>query len=442
MFYFFIFKMETINFENNFYYLADEVKLKNPVYFTGCSRTIRKIITLKNLLTNNYLYALKLKSGWKLSDDTSKRAKLLLKKDFCDYQILGKKKGDIKKIKEEIQNAPPILELEDEEKFKDAEGNILEIEVRGERHEDKIYFYCKDISEKFKIPNLNEVIIDKRKSYEKNIDYILFGRPANGFSLPIKSLFLTYQGLLRVLFVSRNKNTYHFIKWATKTLFTVQMGEQKEKDKLGSKIQNINYQDFKNVFRKHCNKLSAIYLIKIGKVKDLRNTFNIPIEIPDTNFLYKYGFTDDLNRRFREHCNNFDKYEGVNIDLEMFSFVDQKFNSQAELKIKYLQEAYQKDFQFENAKELIILDEKQEKITKDFFKMISREFAGYSEELQKIIIELKQDIKTLKMSYEIEMLKLKQENELLEKENKYLIEKHQIELENKNLKIKLLELQK
>jgi len=46
------------------------------------------------------------------------------------------------------------------------------------------------------------------------------------------------------------------------------------------------------------------------------------------------------------------------------------------------------------------------------------------------------------MSYEIEMLKLKQENELLEKENKYLIEKPQIELENKNLKIKLLELQK
>jgi len=46
------------------------------------------------------------------------------------------------------------------------------------------------------------------------------------------------------------------------------------------------------------------------------------------------------------------------------------------------------------------------------------------------------------MSYEIEMLKLKQENELLEKENKYLIKKPQIELENKNLKIKLLELQK
>jgi len=50
-------------------------------------------------------------------------------------------------------------------------------------------------------------------------------------------------------------------------------------------------------------------------------------------------------------------------------------------RVKNLQESYQKDFQFENSKELIILDEKQEKITKDFFKMISREFAGYSEEL-------------------------------------------------------------
>ena len=39
-----------------------------------------------------------------------------------------------------LREAPPILELEDCEKFRDDTGNTFEVEVRGVREEDKIYF--------------------------------------------------------------------------------------------------------------------------------------------------------------------------------------------------------------------------------------------------------------------------------------------------------------
>ena len=45
----------------------------------------------------------------------------------------------------DIAPAPQILNLEDNEKFKDANGNILNIEVRGERNHKKCYFKVKDV---------------------------------------------------------------------------------------------------------------------------------------------------------------------------------------------------------------------------------------------------------------------------------------------------------
>lgn len=446
--------LSTISLNNNLYYSADDLKVLHKSYFIGTSRTTRLIITKKNISAENYIYAMKTtKNGWVEANETSKRAKLLLKKEFCDMQIISPPSTPKRIVKkpssptsdkpqkeEEIQMAPPILYLDEEEMFKDADGNALPIEVRGERDVNKVFFRVKDVSKYFGMDNLNEVILHKNSTYEKNIDFITFNRLTN--NQPNKSLFLTYQGILRVLFVSRNKNVSSFIEWASKTLFTIQMGTQQEKDKLGAKIQNINYQDFANVFRKHANKLSAIYLIKIGNVKDIRRTFNIPQDYSDEQTLYKYGFTDDLNRRFKEHCKTFDKMENVKIDLNMFSYVDPKFVSQAEVRVKNVFEAYEKEFEYDNQKELVILTKKEEENAKDLFKMIARECAGSSEELMKKIQELN-------MQHKIEIMELQKENELNKKEINHLKEvhkmendNHSLEINNKNLQIKLLELEK
>ena len=53
-----------------------------------------------------------------------------------------------------VEKAPPIIVLNDSEKFCDDCGNIVEIETRGIREHDKIYFKVKDVSEQFEIKNL------------------------------------------------------------------------------------------------------------------------------------------------------------------------------------------------------------------------------------------------------------------------------------------------
>ena len=46
--------------------------------------------------------------------------------------------------------APPILKLNDDEKFKDSFGNIYEIETRGNcKDKDSVYFLCKDVSKAY-----------------------------------------------------------------------------------------------------------------------------------------------------------------------------------------------------------------------------------------------------------------------------------------------------
>jgi hypothetical protein len=56
-----------------------------------------------------------------------------------------------------------------------------------------------------------------------------------------KELYLTYYGVLRVLFASNSNKTNTFIKWATTTLFTVLLGTDTDKNKLISHIKGISY---------------------------------------------------------------------------------------------------------------------------------------------------------------------------------------------------------
>src|SRR3989304_5669731 len=64
------------------YYNANDLKKFDPVYFFGCSRTIRTIIKKKNINIANIAFGNdNVRLGWRLSSDQSKppsKAKLLL----------------------------------------------------------------------------------------------------------------------------------------------------------------------------------------------------------------------------------------------------------------------------------------------------------------------------------------------------------------------------
>ena len=343
----------------------------------------------------------------------------------------------------EYEMAPPLLALNENEKFRDADGNVLEIETRGyDRREDAVFFRCSDVSQMFDMPNLNKNITrpDRMDSgYEENTDYKYFNphRSPNGGAIPNKSneegplrieknpfaLYLTYEGLLRVLFVSRNKHATPFRKWATAILFTHQMGTKDAKVKLGTDLLNITPKTYKAVFDSYASTFPCIYLLRLGTVKDVRSTFGIASAIPDDLSVYKYGFTEDLSRRIKEHASGYGKMNGVSIKLSAFHVIDPKYTSDAEGDVREFVETFQKRLHVEGHSELVSLTDKEMLFVKKQYASIGSRYAGATAELTTQIAELKARIKELEN--ELAAKDLAHANEI----QKELYEKKMVEMQ-------------
>ena len=122
-----------------------------------------------------------------------------------------------------------------------------------------------------------------------------------------KNVFFSYKGLLKCLFTSRSGDADKFVDWATKTLFTVQMGKKEAKRELAKNLVGTSYDSVKG-FTKNClTNIAAIYLIGIGYAKDLREKMNIPADVDDSCMVTKFGHSKDFNERIMTHNTNFSK---------------------------------------------------------------------------------------------------------------------------------------
>jgi len=334
----------------------------------------------------------------------------------------------------EIENAPPILELEDENKFHDSDGNILDIETRGERDVYKIFFRVRDVMKRFDMPGLKNVLLRKEKGYERGMHFNRFNTAAIGGRIKtiktiktVKALFLTYTGLLRVLFVSRNKNAETFTIWATQKLFTMHMGSKEDKEILGTEVLNIKIENYRAVFGKYAQGFPCIYLLSLGKVEALRETFGISAETNNDLTVYKYGFTCDIKRRLGEHNRDYGKLKNVNVELELFNYVDLKYTAEAEADVRDIFETYDTVLDISRRNEIVTLNAKQfERIKKEYIRT-GNSFAGATKELQDEITRLKTDIIEMKLKHQLEVQEYKYRAEHAEFVNN-LKEKHYQEI--------------
>lgn len=436
-----------------FFYSADELKTSFPNFFIGTSKTVRLIVNKKNIPITDYIYANKIKNNeWNISDASSKKAKLLLTKTWVEQHIIKDKKLEAEEAekqseKEEVEEykiAPNKIELEDNEKFRDVNGKVIEIEALGERHHDKIYFCVHDISVGFDMPNLNQIITHKEKGYEKEKHYELFIRNELTIGQPVpnipnkndkntRKLYLTYGGLMHVLYASRNKNAEYFQKWANKQLFTIQMGTEQQKERLGTNLLQINRESFQAVFKKHANKFPSIYLLALGTVGELRETFNIAVEIDDKLIVYKYGFTDDLQRRIKEHQDDYGKLPNVNISVAVFHIIDTKYTSNAEDDLRQFFKNMNKTLEIEGRKELVFLNSKELETVKKEFRHIGNDYAGNTQELQKQIQDLNIKLEKQELKLEKQELQHKLEIQELQHKLKDMQNIHEIELLKKEM---------
>ena len=391
------------------YIIGDILFYKAPIYCKTC-RTTRDIIKKKEIDKSNYIYARFIEDKWISTNGKSpKYDKILFTETFMKTIDELNGSTDIKDDTD-IEKAPNILELSDNEKFKDDNGNIIEIETRGERNVDNIYFKVKDVSNVFEINNLRTTIIDNRcNGYRKNIDYKIFNcnQVGNNHSITSrKTLFLTYEGLLRVLFVSRNNKTKPFIKWATETLFTCQLGTRTQKEKLVSNVLGVSAKVIKEVFNCDANTLPCVYLMTLGYVKDLRTSMNIDNKYNDDCIVAKYGFTKELSRRTGEHIKLYNKINGCDLKLKHYSYIDPQYMSNGENDIKDFITTLNLKLSYENYDELIIIPKEYMKIISDKYEHIGKKYAGH-------ISELVIKIKELEDKYEKQELKHKYGNQAL-----------------------------
>lgn len=197
-----------------------------------------------------------------------------------------------------------------------------------------------------------------------------------------KELFLTYRGMLRIMFSSRSGTPHKFIDWATETLFIAQMGTKKQKTELSSKLMGTSVRVLKEVLNKSATSFPAVYLFTLGKVGDLRKSYDIPDKYTDDAILCKYGLTDDLARRSSEHVRKNKKIDkGTDIRLKYYSFIDPKYLYEAETDIKNMFGPMNLKFYHKYHKELAIIEPKMFSFVEKLYKQMSYAYEGRASDL-------------------------------------------------------------
>ena len=290
--------------------LIQKIYLKKHLFIA--SRNGRELI--KNNKIQDFIYAKLKKNIWNISVGKSyKYDKILLKKSLVDTipEIRNPITYDNK-----YEVIPDIILFKNYEKIKDNDGNIIDIETRGIKP--NIYLKVKDIITTFDIAYLDKHIIDKDEFIE-NQHYKFFSYKTAAQKITIKKeLYLTYEGMLRVLFASHNKKVKQFISWATETLFTVQLGEREDKELLSSNLLGVNVKNIKSVFSTNSNKTPCVYLFIIGQANELLKSK----KYNDSDYIFKFGYTNDLVRRTNEHYKTYKNEFNKEIQLVIFSIID------------------------------------------------------------------------------------------------------------------------
>jgi hypothetical protein len=422
----------SIQINDQKYYNASDLKEYDPDYFYGCARTVRKIIKKKDIPLGSYEYvSYNKKQGWTIyrnEEKISNKAKLFLCKKWVLKNVPKMCKDE---LTYEIESAPPILELEDHEMFTDTEGNTLDIEVRGERDPEKCLFRAADVAKAFEMKNLCNDLVKPRSTYELGIDYKYFipSTKDNVLSQTHKNkeIYLTYQGILCVLYRSRTGSSHTFRTWATRTLFTVQMGTQEAKQELVKSI-GVNIDDMKSCLKASTQKMSCVYLLNLGTVANLRDTFKIKDKIKDDYIVCKFGKGIDLERRLGDHQRDYGRMTNVKISVIKYAYIDPEFINDAEVSVSHMFEITENKLKADKRKELIFINPTKLKYVEEYFSGLQKRYIGtYREQVHEIE----------KYENKIVILEKTHKNELLEKD--FIIQQERSNVMQEHNKVRLLE---
>ena len=250
---------QTYKISNKEYYQAIELQEYSASFFKGC-KNIGQIITKKDIPKNKYTYGMNVNNELKeVSGKSKKYHKLYILKEWIRENMPEFNT----KIKYEVELAPDVFELNDNEKFRDDKNNVIEIETRGERSLDKCFFRVKDVSNGFGLDNLNDILLDKKSRYNYKEHYIYFNIPLTSINknreVLKKALFLTFEGFNRVINVSKIS-----LSDKSKKIMHCWLLQFSKNDKIEYLINKSEIETLKNTGYVYCVKSKILNAIKIG----------------------------------------------------------------------------------------------------------------------------------------------------------------------------------
>ena len=421
---------------------ADDLRASFPAFFVGCT-TNRKIVDRKQIPPGAFHFAsYGAKSGWKPCSVDYNRGKVLLTDAWVCANVPGMNVVDGGTAEVELAVAPPLLLLEEREKFRGADGATLKIETRGERSPNKVFFKVSDVSRAFDMVSLKEVLLKSDSGYVRGCHFTNFLSTSpvssSGRERTAKRLYLTYPGMVRLLFVSRSGHADRFQQWAIDLLFAAQMGTAEQRQAAASSVLGMSVDDIKRMqATAGGSKMSAVYLFSLGDVKSLRarsDLMGLSPETPDEAVVYKYGRTDDLGRRASDHHRDFvGKGLTAEVRLSSFAYVDDDLLPDAETSLRefFVGMGLTKRIVFDERRELVIVMPSEQAFVAKYFATVGQLFAGkVREEAAKHTCVVKDLQHTVAMK--------DKELELKDME----IQKLGVQLENEQLKRMLIEARK
>ncbi|KAJ3157607.1 hypothetical protein HDU86_003259 [Geranomyces michiganensis] len=164
--------------------------------------------------------------------------------------------------------APPILELDNAEKFRDADGEMVEVETCGQRRVGEVFFKASDVS--------------------KLID-------GNGESMRLKLLHQTSSYVCGI-----DEDFY-----AVRVVQTAQMGSDDDRVALAANIAKADLRTAQYVFKECIPPPAGVYLISIGQFKDLRSSLELDINAQDDDEIVKFGRSENCAVRLNQHLTDY-----------------------------------------------------------------------------------------------------------------------------------------
>lgn len=483
---------------------GDPVELKNLDDFNP--RTMKISVPLNQLTDIERLKKLK------ASADTIKYFKKLIKKiaDAADINeeepdyvfeqeiIIDKEthKEEDKKVLSAIEESNMVIDktkleiiyLEDHEKIRDADDNVFEIEMLGDKgNKKRTYMKGTDVERFYEKPRLIETILGKNANYKYGKDYVIMTndyRPNRAMNhsketndkidqndssqqswvshskenndkidqndSPIDSVhghpketnnkidhndvyFLT-NGFIRAAYVSRspNANMEKILDWIDTLYYTHQFGTSEQRYELSLDLTKTILND----------KLSGLYCIEIGLFENLYESMQIdlekyPLEVYAKHKIYKYGLSTDINKRLAQHKNTKDKYGrwSDNISLKWMILMPESQLYAGEKMLSMYFKASNFTFEYvdeldKSHNELIIVSSKDESKIKTIYKQTLAFYPSKENELCKYIndLETKYEHDLLKITHTYEM-------QLNESRVETIVAKKDVELSQKDVEL-------